>query len=350
MFQFISSLFQQDQDSAADVYIDLGTANTLVAVRGQGVIINEPSLVAFTEPAPRRRKIIGVGLAAQDKMDKNPGNVIFQKPVRDGVIADFDSTQVMLKHFLNEASQKAKVFRPRVVVSLPFGVTEVEKKAVIAACSQAGARRTYLIDEPMATAIGAGLPVKEAKGCMIVDIGGGTTEVAVIALADIVYCQPVKLGGHKFDEAILHYFKTEKQLNISEKQAEDLKIELGTALPKRNIMTKNISGRDVNTGLVRTIEVSSQEIGAALHDSIQTIINAIHTALENTPPELVSDIIETGIVLAGGGALIRDLDVRIKNEVRLDVCIADNPLTAIAKGGEIVLSDPKLLEKIQVEI
>lgn len=350
MLNYLSSFFQQDSGSGADIYIDLGTANTLVAVRDLGVVINEPSLVAFTESSPRRRKILGVGLQAQDKMDKNPGNVIFQKPVKDGVIADFDSTQVMLKHFLQEASQKCKKFRPRVVVSLPYGVTEVEKKAVIAACSQAGASRTYLIDEPMAAAIGAGLPVREAKGHMIIDIGGGTTEVAVIALADIVYCEPVRIGGHKFDEAILQYFKDVKNMIITEKQAERLKIELGTAMPKRDIRSSQVQGRDVDTGLMRTIEVTSEEIGSALQDSILLIINAIHTAIENTPPELVSDIIESGIVLAGGGALIRDIDIKIKNEVRLEVRVAPNPLTAIAAGGEIVLKDPKLLEKIQIEV
>lgn len=349
MLQFLKSIFSS-REAGADVYVDLGTANTLVAVRNHGIIINEPSLVAFTESSPGRRKLLGVGLAAQNIQDKTPGNVIFQKPVRDGVIADFDSTQSLLKHFLLDAQQKAKIFRPRVVVSLPYGVTEVEKKAVIAACRQAGASKVYLIDEPMAAAIGSQIPVKEARGHMIVDIGGGTTEVAVIALADIVHCETLRLAGHRFDESIVNYFKKIKKIIISEQQAEKLKKDFGTAMPKRNIVSGKVTGRDMDTGLNRSIDITSEDIGLAMNDCIQDIINAILNSLENTPPELVSDIIENGVVVAGGGALIRDLALRIKSEVRLEVRIADNPLTAIATGGEYVLRDPQLLEKIQIEV
>lgn len=336
------------KEPGADIYIDLGTANTLVSVRNFGVVVNEPSLVAFTE-SNGRRKLLGVGNKAVDIQTKNPGNVIFQKPVRDGVIADFDSSHSMIKYFLEVAQQKCNVYRPRVVVSLPYGVTEVEKKAVIAACRQAGASRVFLIDEPMAAAIGAGLPVKEARGHMIVDIGGGTTEVAVIALADIVYCEALRLAGHKFDEEIISYFKEYFNLVVSPEQAEELKKNYGTAMPKRNIKAFTLSGFDADTGLPRSVNVSSENVGLAMNDCIQSIINAILNALENTPPELVSDIIENGIVLAGGGALIRDLDVRIKNEVRLDVRVANDPLVAIARGGEEVLKDPQLLEKINLQ-
>ncbi len=256
----------------------------------------------------------------------------------------------MLKHFLSSPGVKSAFSRPRVIVSLPYGVTEVEKTAVIDSCKAAGAKQVYLIDEPMAAAIGAGLPVKSAQGNMIVDIGGGTTEVAVIALADIVYCEAVRVGGHKLDESIVDYMKKAKKLVIPESTAEYLKVEIGTAVPKKDIRTATISGRDVDTGMTKNIEVSSEDIGLAMNSCIQDIINAIHKALEHTLPELVSDIIETGVVLAGGGALIRDLDLRIQNEVRLPVRIAENPLVALAKGGEEVLNDPELLDKIQIEV
>ncbi len=348
--ELFSWLTKSDSNAAADIYVDLGTANTLIAARGKGVILNEPSLIAFSQSGPGKRKILGVGIEAQEKLLRTPGNIVAQKPIRDGVIADFETTQMMLKHFLSKPGVKSIFSRPRVVVSLPYGVTDVEKKAVVEACKWAGAKHVFLIDEPMAAAIGAGLPVKAAKGNMIIDIGGGTTEVAVIALADIVYCQAVRVGGHRLDDAIIDYFKKTKKFIVSEQTAEHLKTSIGTAVPKKDVRTVTVNGRDFETGLQKTLEISSEDVGLAMNDPIQEIINAIHLALENTPPELVSDIIENGIMLAGGGALIRDLDLRIQNEVRLDVRVAEHPLTAIAKGGEAVLSDPELLEKIQLEI
>lgn len=348
--ELFSWLTKSDSNAAADIYVDLGTANTLIAARGKGIILNEPSLIAYTQPSPGKKKIMGVGIDAQEKLAKTAGNIIAQKPIRDGVIADFETTQTMLKHFLSKPGVKSVFSRPRVVVSLPYGVTDVEKRAVVEACKWAGAKQVFLIDEPMAAAIGAGIPVKAAKGNMVIDIGGGTTEVAVIALADIVYCQAVRVGGHRLDEAICDYFKRYKKFIISEQTAEYLKVSIGTAVPKKDIHMATASGRDVDTGLTKTIEVSSEEVGFAMNDAIQEIIDAVHRAIENTPPELVSDIIENGIMLAGGGALIRNLDLRIQNEVRLEVRVAESPLTAIAKGGEAVLSDPELLEKIQLEI
>lgn len=348
--ELFSWLTKSDTTVAADIYVDLGTANTLIAARGKGVVLNEPSLIAFSQSSPGKRKILGVGVEAQDRIAKTPGNIIAQKPIRDGVIADFETTQTMLKHFLSKPGVKSLFSRPRVVVSLPYGVTDVEKKAVIQACKWAGAKQVFLIDEPMAAAIGSGLPIKAAKGNMIIDIGGGTTEVAVIALADIVYCQAVRVGGHKLDDAIIDYFKKTKKLILSESTAEHLKVTIGTAVPKKDIRSATVPGRDAETGMQKSLEISSEEVGLAMNDCIQEIINAIHRALENTPPELVSDIIENGIMLAGGGALIRNLDLRIQNEVRLDVRVAENPLVAIAKGGEAVLSDPELLEKIQLEV
>ncbi len=344
MFDWLRS----DRGTAADIYIDLGTANTIISARGHGIILNEPSLVAYSETTPGKKKILGVGFAAQEVLAKTPGHIIAQKPIRDGVIADFDTAQEMLRNFLSRPEVKKTYSRPRVVVSLPYGVTEVEKKAVVEACLWAGARQVFLIDEPMAAAIGAGIPVKSAQGNMIIDIGGGTTEIAVIALADIVYCEAVRVGGHRLDEAIVHYFRHFKKLIITEALAESLKISIGTAVSKKDIRTSQVTGRDADTGLAKTIETSSEEIGLAMNDAIGEIINAVHKALENTPPELASDIIETGVMLAGGGALIRDLDLRLKNEVRLPVRVAENPLIAIAHGGEKVLDDPILLEKIQL--
>lgn len=348
--ELFSWLMKSDSNSAGDIYVDLGTANTLIAARDKGIILNEPSLIAFTQSSHGKKKVLGVGLEALDKLAKTAGNIISQKPLRDGVIADFETTQIMLKHFLSKPGVKSTFSRPRIVVSLPYGATDVEKRAVIDACKSAGARQVFLIDEPMAAAIGAGIPVKAAKGNMIIDIGGGSTEVAVIALADIVYCQAIRMGGHKIDEAITEYFKRYKKLIISENTAEYLKVNLGTAVPKKDIQMAMATGRDADTGLSKTLEVSSEDVGFAMNGAIQEIIDAIHRAIENTPPELVSDIIENGITLAGGGALIRNLDLRLQNEVRLEVRVAESPLTAIAKGGEAVLKDPDLLEKIQLEV
>lgn len=343
-------LFKDDVGTAADLYIDLGTANTLIAARGKGVVLNEPSLIAYQKSSSGKKRVIAVGSDALEKLAHNPGSIFPQKPIRDGVIADFETTEVMLQNFLSHHKVKSTFVRPRVIVSLPYGVTEVEKRAVTETCKKAGAKDVFLIDEPMAAAIGSGLNIKAATGCMVIDIGGGTTEVAVIALADIVYCKAVRVGGHKIDDAIVDYFKRYKNLIISEFTAEELKVKLGTAVPKKDIRSMEVSGRDLDSGMNRTIEISSEDVGQAMNSSIQDIINAVHMALEQTPPELVSDIIETGVVLAGGGALIRDIALRIENEVRLPVRVAHEPLTAIARGGEAVLSDPQLLDKIQLEV
>ncbi|MBN8537195.1 MAG: rod shape-determining protein [Deltaproteobacteria bacterium] len=343
------SWFREDKNGA-DIYVDLGTANTVISARGKGIVLNEPSIVAYLSNSPHKKKIVAVGLAAKEISEKQTGNIFILKPIKDGVIADFDSAEHMLKFFLNHPQVKKHFSSPRVVVSLPFGVTEVEKKAVVEACKKAGSKKVYLIDEPMAAAIGSGLEIKSALGNMIVDIGGGTTEVAVIALADIVYCEAIRVGGHKIDEDIIAYFKKYKNIIIPESQAELLKISIGTAVPKKEIQTAIVSGRDTETGMQKTMEVTSEEVGIAMNDCLQQIINAIHKALENTPPELVSDIIDKGIWLAGGGALIKDFSLRIQNEVRLPVRVANSPLVAIAIGGEMVLEDPSLLEKIQLEL
>lgn len=343
-------LFGGSSAGGADIYIDLGTANTLIAIKNKGIVLNEPSQVMVTETNLKKRKILGIGHEGVEIAKKNPGHIITVKPVRDGVIADFDATSSMLKYFIGKVLKSNSLTRPSIVVSLPYGVTEVEKKAVIEACRASGASKTYLIDEPMAAAIGAGLPVKEASGQMIIDIGGGTTEIAVIALADIVYCEALRIGGHRFDENIIRFMKDVKNLVVSESTAEHIKIELGTALPKKNIISLEVEGRDLDSGFPRKQMITSDEIGQALSDSIQQIVHGILNALENTPPELVSDIIGNGIVLAGGGALIKELPSKIEAEIRIPVRVADNPLTAIAAGGEKVLADPELLDKIQLEI
>jgi rod shape-determining protein MreB len=345
--------FFKDEDSApvaADMYVDLGTANTLVAVRGKGVVINEPSLIAYSETSPGKKKIIAVGNEAVEKLAKTPGSIVALRPLKEGVIADYEFTESMLKHFLARPGMKQFMKRPRIVISLPYGVTEVEKRAAIEAGKAAGAKEVILIDEPMAAAIGADLPVKDPIGSMVIDIGGGTTEIAVIALSDIVYCEAIRVGGHRLDESISDWLKKKKNLIVSDTVAEDLKVKIGTATPKKDIKSMTIQGRDMDSGLVRSLEVTSEDVGNAIDENIGEIINAIHKALEKTPPELVSDIIETGIVLAGGGALIRNLDLRLQNEIRLPVRISHDPLTTIARGGEKVLSDPELLEKIQLEI
>lgn len=344
-------LFNSDSSpSAADIYVDLGTANTLISAKDKGLVLNEPSEVVVSDVDPKKRKVLGVGLEGQDIFKQNPGYLKVIKPVRDGVIADFEACGFMLKYFISKVLNKHSFSRPRVIISMPYGVTDVEKKAVIQASRSAGASRTYLIDEPMAAAIGAGLDVKAPRGQMVIDIGGGSTEIAVIALSDIVHCEALRMGGHKFDEAIIKFLKDERNFIISEKTAEYLKNNLGTAFPKKNIRSIDIEARDLDTGLTKTVSVSSEEVGLALSDSIQLIIHGILNAIEKTPPELVSDIIDSGIVLAGGGALIAEMAAKIESEVRIPVSVAIEPLTAIARGGEILLKDPALLDKIQLEV
>lgn len=334
----------------ADFYIDLGTANTLIAKRGKGVIVNEPTLIAYSESQPGKRKIIAVGREAVEKVAQAPGNLFADRPLRDGVIANFETTEAMLQHFFKRNKLVGFMSRPTIVISLPYGVTEVEKRAAVDAGKSAGAKEVILIDEPMAAAIGSGLKVKEPQGCFIVDIGGGTTEVAIIALADIVSCTAVRIGGYKMDVAVQDYMKRKKNFLITDVTAERLKRELGTATPKTQIRAIEVEGRHADNGIPRRMEITSEDVGMAIDGCLSEIIQAIHQTLEKTPPELVSDVIETGLVLAGGGALIKNLSLRVQNEVRLPVRVAENPLTAIATGGEMLLSDPELLEKVQLHI
>lgn len=334
----------------AEIYVDLGTANTLIAKRGKGVVVNEPTLIAYSETSPGHRRIIAVGREAVEKVQSSPGHIFADRPLRDGVIANADTTEIMLQHFLQKHRLMSFFSKPIMVISLPYGVTEVEKRAAIEAGKSAGAKDVILIDEPMAAAIGAGMQVKSAQGAIIVDIGGGTTEVAVIALADIVACTAIRMGGYRMDEAIQRYFRNIKNLIISEATAERLKKDLGTATPRTDIITKVVEGRNADTGLSLRMEVTSEDVGLAMDGPISEIIEAIHATIEKTPPELVSDVIETGIALTGGGALIKNLALRIQNEVHLPVRVAPSPLTAIAQGGEALLNDPELLDKVQLSV
>lgn len=312
-----------------DMGIDLGTANTLVFIKGRGIILREPSVVAINR---NNKQVLAVGEEAKKMIGRTPGNIVAIRPLKDGVIADFDITQEMLRYFIRKATQKKSIFQPRVVVCVPSGVTEVEKRAVEEATIQAGAKDAFLIEEPMAAAIGAGLPVQEATGSMVVDIGGGTTEVAVISLGGIVTSKSIRVGGDELDNYIANYVKKEYSLMIGERTAEQVKIEIGAAVDDKVLGSMEIRGRDLVSGLPKTIEITSSEIYDALREPVSNIIDAIKATLEKTPPELSSDVMEYGIVLTGGGALLYGLDVLITDETGIPVIIAENPLDCVALG------------------
>lgn len=325
-----------------DMGIDLGTANTLVFIKGRGIILREPSVVAINRD---NKQVLAVGEEAKKMIGRTPGNIVAIRPLKDGVIADFDITQEMLKYFIRKATQKKSIFQPRVVVCVPSGVTEVEKRAVEEATIQAGAKDAYLIEEPMAAAIGAGLPVQEATGSMVVDIGGGTTEVAVISLGGIVTSKSIRVGGDELDNFIANYIKKEYSLMIGERTAEQVKIEIGAAIDDQVLGNMEIRGRDLVSGLPKTIEITSSEIYDALKEPVSNIIDAIKATLEKTPPELSSDVMEYGIVLTGGGALLYGLDKLITEETGIPVIIAENPLDCVALGTGKSLESMDVLKK-----
>ena len=331
-----------------DLAIDLGTATTLVYVKGQGIVSNEPSVVAIRRDPQGGKKILAVGNEAKKMLGRTPANIVAIRPIKDGVIADFEVTEAMLSYFIKSVHKRKSFVRPRVIVSVPSGITPVEKRAVRESAELAGAREIYLIEEPMAAAIGAGLPVSEPVGNMIVDIGGGTTEVAVISLSGIVYSQSVRVAGDKMDEAIVQYVKRKYNLLIGERTAELIKITIGTAYPEKEIKTVDIKGRDLVTGIPKTLEISSEEVMQAIAEPVNSIVNAVKTALERTPPELASDIVDRGIVLAGGGALLRNLDKLLREETGLPVIVAENPLTAVVLGSGMALEELDLLREIAV--
>lgn len=329
-----------------DLAIDLGTANTLIYMKGKGIVSAEPSVVAVEKTARGEKLVRAVGKEAKEMLGRTPANIVAIRPLKDGVIADFETTGAMLKHFINKAHNRSKLVRPRIMICVPFGITEVEKRAVRESAFAAGARHVYLIEEPMAAAIGAGLPISEASGSMIVDIGGGTTEVAVISLNGIVLSQSVRVGGDKMDDAIIQHMKRRYNLLVGERTAELIKVGIGTAYPDEDIKTMEVKGRDLVAGVPKTVNVSSEEIREALSETIHAIVEAVKSTLERTPPELASDIVECGIVMAGGGSLLRNLPKLISEETDLPVRLADDPLSSVVKGSGIALDREELLHKV----
>jgi len=330
---------------ASNIGIDLGTANTVVYAQGKGIVLYEPSIVAIDV---RSGRVLAVGKEAKEMLGKTPENIQTVRPLRDGVITDFEATKVMLSHFINKAIG-GSIFKakPRVVIGVPSGVTQVEKRAVIDAAKSAGAREVYLIAEPMAAAIGAGLPIEEPIGNMVVDVGGGTTEIAVISLAGIVVSNSIRVAGDEMTEAIIQHVKKKHHLLIGEQTAEKAKIELGSAIYEEEERFMEIKGRDI-TGLPKVVKISNRDVTEALEDVLSSIINAVKSTLERTPPELASDIAERGITLAGGGSLLRNLNVRIERETGIKTNYCEDPITAVARGVGKVLDNIELIRKVSM--
>ena len=328
-----------------DIGIDLGTANTLVYVRDHGIVLREPSVVAVQAGT---NKVLSVGDEAKRMLGRTPANIVAVRPLKDGVIADFEVTEAMLRHFIRKAHGRRTIFRPRprVVIAVPSGITEVEKRAVKESALRAGAREVHLIEEPMAAAIGCGLPVQEAAGNMIVDIGGGTTEVALISLAGIVFSRSVRVAGDELDEAIMQYMKRAYNLLIGERTAEEIKIKIGSAYPMETETTMEVKGRDLVAGLPKTLTITSQEVREALLEPISTIVESVRVTLERCPPELSADLVDRGLVLAGGGALLRGLDKLLSEETGLPVHVAEDPLSAVAEGTGRALQEIKFLRQV----
>jgi rod shape-determining protein MreB len=328
-----------------DLAIDLGTANTLVFAKGKGIVLREPSVVAVRQDG-RGNKVLAVGKEAKKMLGRTPGNILAIRPIRDGVIADFEVTEAMLRYFINKVHNRRTLVHPRIIISVPSGITQVERRAVRESAESAGAREVYLIDEPMAAAIGAGLPITEPTANMIVDIGGGTTELAVISLAGIVYSSSVRVAGDKMDEAILHYIKRKHNMAIGEHTAEQIKIIVGDVMPEAPYNTMEIKGRDLVSGVPKTLTIDSSEIKAAISEQIDAIVEAVKMALEITPPELSADIVDRGIVLTGGGALLRNFDKRLREETGLPIIIADDPLSSVVMGSGKALENINELKEV----
>ncbi|MDI6753542.1 MAG: rod shape-determining protein [Thermodesulfobacteriota bacterium] len=343
IFDSILGLFSND------LAIDLGTATTLVYVKGKGIVLCEPSVVAIRKDSRGGRKILAVGKEAKQMLGRTPGNIVAIRPMKDGVIADFDITESMLRYFIAQVHKGRTLVRPRIIVSVPSGITEVEKRAVRESAQSAGAREVYLIEEPMAAAIGAGLPISEPSGNMIVDIGGGTSEVAVISLSGIVYSQSVRVGGDKMDEAVAQFIKRKYNLLIGERTAENIKIQIGTAYPDEEVKTMDIKGRGLVAGTPKVLQVNSEEIREALTEPIKAILDAVKITLERTPPELAADIVDKGIILAGGGSLLRNLDVLLREETGLPVTITEDPLSAVVLGAGMALDELALLKEVTIK-
>jgi len=344
LFDFILGKFSND------LAVDLGTANTLVYVRGKGIVLREPSVVAVHRDARGIKKVLAVGAEAKNMLGKTPGNIEAIRPMKGGVIADFDITEAMLRHFIQRVHNRRTLIRPRIIVSIPSGVTQVERRAVKETAESAGAREVYLIEEPMAAAIGAGMPIKEPVSSMVVDIGGGTTEVAVISLSGIVYAKSVRVAGDKMDEAVVQYLKRKYSLLIGERTAEMIKTTIGCAYPDEELKTVEVKGRDLISGIPKIIEINSEEAREAIAEPVSIIVDTIRDALEQMPPELAGDIVDRGIVLTGGGALLRNLDVLLREETGLPVSVADDPLSTVARGSGIALDELELLREVAIQL
>jgi len=340
LFTLVAGFFSND------MAIDLGTANTLVYVKSEGIVLNEPSIVAIHQAD---NTVLAVGKEAKAMLGRTPGNIVAIRPLKDGVIADFDVTEKMLGYFIRRVHRRRALVRPRIVIGVPSGITQVEKRAVRDSAMQAGAREVYLIEEPMAAAIGAGMPITEPGGNMVVDIGGGTTEVAVISLSGIVYSRSVRIAGDEMDESIVQYIRKNYNLLVGERRAEEIKIRLGSAYPMGgDRRTMEVKGRDLIDGIPKTIVIGDDEIREALREPIMTIVDAVRTALERTPPELAADIVDKGIVLTGGGALLKGLDLLLRQETNLPITVAEDPLSCVALGTGKVLDELDLLKKVAI--
>ena len=334
---------------SSDLAIDLGTANTLVYLKGRGVVLREPSVVAVRKEARSGNKVLAVGQEAKEMLGRTPGNIVAIRPMKDGVIADFEITEAMLRHFIRKVHNRRTLVRPRIIVCVPSGITQVEKRAVRESAESAGAREVYLIEEPMAAAIGAGLPITEPTANMIVDIGGGTTEVAAISLAGIVYSKSVRVGGDKMDEAILQHIKRKYNLLIGERTAEIIKTTIATAYPSDQVDTIEVKGRDLVSGIPKIVAIDSEEVRKSITEQIETIVETVRIALEQTPPELAADIVDRGIVLTGGGALLRNLDVLLREETGLPITITEDPLSTVVLGSGRALDNLTVLKEVMIQ-
>jgi rod shape-determining protein MreB len=330
-----------------DMGIDLGTATTLVFVKGEGVVLCEPSVVAIERGTSH---VLAVGEEAKRMLGRTPGNIIAIRPMKDGVISDFEITEAMLRYFIKKVHHRKVLVRPRIVIAIPSGITEVEKRAVKDSAERAGAREVFLIEEPIAAAIGVGLPIQEPIGNMIIDIGGGTTEIAVVSLCGTVFSKSIRIGGDEMNEAVIEYLKKTYNLMVGERTSEDIKIKIGSAYPLEEEMSMEVKGRDLVAGLPKTVTITSEEIRESLQEPLRAILEVIKISLERTPPELAADLIDHGIVMAGGGALLRGLDKLISEETGLPVHITDDPVTAVANGTGIVLSEIQYLKKVTVPV
>ncbi len=340
-FNYILDLFSND------IGIDLGTATTLVYVKGEGIVLCEPSVVAVERGTSH---VLAVGEEAKRMLGRTPGNIVAIRPMRDGVITNFEVTEAMLRHFIRKVRHRRFQVRPRIVIAIPSGITEVERRAVKESAERAGARDVFLIEEPVAAAIGVGLPIQEPVGNMIIDIGGGTTEIAVISLAGIVFSKSIRIGGDEMNEAIIEYLKKTYNLMVGERTAEDIKIKIGSAYPLEEEMSLEVKGRDLIAGLPKAVTITSEEIRESLQEPLRAILEVTKISLERTPPELASDLIEHGIVMAGGGSLLKGLDKLISEETGLPVHVADDPVTAVANGTGKVLNEIKYLKKVTVSV